>query len=99
MQVAHRGLVVLLALGLLIGCSRLPSADIGVDTAQRGPHGVGLAFRKLSAPLPSDPAHTVQTWVWYPSSDLVDQTTATVSARPGSEHPVAPGRPFPLIVF
>src|SRR3954452_2561579 len=105
MRVARPGLVFLLTLSLLTGCSRLPlphtrlNTATSIDTARRGPYGVGLAYRKLTRVLPDGQTQPIQTWIWSPSADQGEQTTATVSAKPGLIRPVAAGRPFPLIVF
>jgi dienelactone hydrolase len=99
MRLARPGLVFLLIAVLLTACSRLPIAGGSVDPGQPGPYGVGLAYRKLSGVLPNGQPHTVQADIWYPAADQgVGQ-----GSHPGSTavvgRAVAPGRPFPLIVF
>src|SRR4051794_37075390 len=104
MRMARPGLLFLLTLSLLTGCSRLPMPDTSlpdtsIDTAQPGPYGVGLAYRKLTRILPDGQTQPIQTWIWYPSAEQGEQSPATVSAKPGLIRPVAAGGSFPLIVF
>ncbi len=99
MRAVTLGLLVLLPVALLAACSRPGSPDAGVDPGQRGPYAVGLARQVFSRTLPNGQTRNVETWVWYPSPDQGDTWDATIGVRYGIGRPVAPGGPFPLIVF
>jgi dienelactone hydrolase len=99
MRAATLAILVPLLAALLAACSRLGSPDASVDPGQRGPYAVGLARQVFSRTLPNGQTRSVETWVWYPSPDQGDTWDATISVRYGIGRTVAPGGPFPLIVF
>ncbi len=92
-------LTLLPCVALLVACSRLASTDRGVDPAHRGPYAVGLTRQVSSRVLPNGQTRAVETYVWYPAPDQGGQWAATAGVRYGVGRAVAPGRPFPLIVF
>jgi predicted dienelactone hydrolase len=92
-------LVTCLLATVLTACSRLPVADLAVDLAQRGPYAVGLTRQVFTRTLPNGQSRAVETYIWYPSPNQGGEWAGTAGVKYGVGRPVAPGRPFPLIVF
>ena len=99
MRVVSPGILVLVALAVLTACSRLAPTDTAVDPAQRGTYAVGLTRQVFSRTLPDGQTRNVETYIWYPAPDQGGEWAGTAGVRYGVGRPVAPGQPFPLIVF